>query len=225
MTIVTAFMQRDRAYILTDMAMTNEDDGRLSMIDSKFVVGSSFPWGIAVSGNLNPHALVRQLERLNPRNPRSLVRSMTTALEQMTEDAIREGNRRPSCALWAAMWSARSKRPVIACMDNNGDQFAPLVPPFTFVEPEWIMSGVGTPETMMGRPVNLCDPASFDPAADGIALIQAQRIANVWQTAAGPCYRIGGGAQLLTASRQGVAIETIHTWPDKVGFPINPSFS
>jgi hypothetical protein len=216
MTIITAFRQGNKAYLLTDKAWVR-DNGEVHWIDSKFLVGGAFPWGVAFTGSILPQALVRAITPHAPRNARMLVDTLVAALRTVTAEADAEGNKGASCGLYSIMWSARTKQPAIICVDNDGASFGEHTDPFRPFEVDWIMGGVGDPSSLLGRPVNMTDPTSFDPKVDGVALMKAQREVNFWPTPLGPRKKVGGGVQLMSLSRRSTQYEDLHTWPDVVG--------
>jgi len=69
-------------------------------------------------------------------------------------------------------------------------------------------------------------PDSFDAEIDGLAIMEVLRrealpLGDAHDASFGHC--VGGYVELATVARTGVAIRTIHKWPDEIGKPISPS--
>lgn len=69
-------------------------------------------------------------------------------------------------------------------------------------------------------------PDSFDAEIDGVAIMELMRaeappLGDAQEGFFGHC--VGGYVELATVTRTGVAIRTIHEWPDEIGKPISPS--
>lgn len=66
------------------------------------------------------------------------------------------------------------------------------------------------------------DIDGFDPERDGLLLIQAQRLTPVIDGAFQVQYLVGGSAELVTLSAQGVSRKILCEWPDECGQLITP---
>lgn len=79
---------------------------------------------------------------------------------------------------------------------------------------------------MLGREVDLFDPASFNPATDGVTLTEDIRSRpadpELWGGRTDH-YGVGGHVELVTASAAGLSSRLLKTWPeDRVGRRIRP---
>ena len=218
MTAINLAVQGKRAYLMADRAATRVD-GSLTWIDSKIIAGQAFPFALAVTGHMNPHALTRHLNQRGPRNPRALLAAIADSMPVMIEDAKAEGVPNPQFCVQGIVWSARTKQPgAFVVSDGRWHQFPAFEPRYV----TWAATEVDHPSKALGRPVDMDDPASFDPRTDGVALMEWQR-RNITFDVMGTGRRvpaIGGGIELATIDRNGLTVEQIHTWPDEVGKPI-----
>lgn len=69
------------------------------------------------------------------------------------------------------------------------------------------------------------NPDAFDARTDGLAVMELLRRERVpsdgdCNASAGHC--VGGYVEHATVTRHGVAVRTIHHWPDEIGRPITP---
>lgn len=183
----------DRAYVAHDESAT------VQWIDSKIIVGKTFPFAIAISGTFSPHAVTRHLERLGPRNPRALCAALLDATHAMEAEAIAEGvePQQSSFCCFAAVWSARTKAAGVFAI-GNGKGFGGRIPAYQACQLDWSMGSAGQPSDALGRDVDMSDPASFDVRRDGVAMMEWQRRNEIFDYGHGPAYGIGGGIDLVT---------------------------
>lgn len=220
MTVVNAIRQGRAAYLITDMAVTDQATGKLLCVDSKFIVGHNFPWGLAPMGNACPHAILQEISRLAPRDARAMVNCLPTVMNALAARAAAANFKAFKCGLFLAMWSKQDNAPTIAIIDSDGSIFGQFIPPRTVATINYHVSGGGaegiSSEEIAMRWPDLTDPAQFDVDRDGTALVAMQRARLQWSPAAGAAlaHRAGGGVQVLRAGKRGVSFKTIHTWPE-----------
>jgi hypothetical protein len=122
---------------------------------------------------------------------------------------------RPQFDMAIAGWSERRDQPELYFWTNDAE--GPVEPrrlidqPFVCVGPEYdaeqlTAAGWSKPET----------EADFDAPNDGLAILQAMRLAP------GPVV-VGGFVELATVTRDWVRREVFRVWPDWVGRPIAPT--
>lgn len=217
MTIHNAFVQNQTAYLLSDMAWINPD-GTLLDVGAKHIQGGPFPYFIGFSGNANPVAIARRMEKRLPADIHSLAESMAETLYASTHDP--ENEYELDCGMTAIAYSEDYQTGVILLVDNNGAHFHRK--PFEVFDTTLIIPGGQTCDTIFGKPTDPQRADQFDPVQDGITLMEAQRKHERFENYGEPHCRIGGGIMLCTASKDGLAMGQIHEWPDKVGEPIVP---
>jgi hypothetical protein len=129
-----------------------------------------------------------------------------------------EGVTNPPLALTLAVWDARLRCTRCFMVESDGTALASLgVAPFTATELDFAATGRGITE-LLGRAVDPTKPGSFDPDADGEALMEAQRRELRWTGSAGQQIAcIGGELEQAVVSKSGVQVFSLQTWPDSVG--------
>jgi hypothetical protein len=207
------------------MACTDCATGRVIWVDSKFIKGvEPFPWGAAITGNINPHAVLAAIERHNPVTPTAMFEEMPAILSTVAGMAAAEGLMSPQCAIAMAVYSRRKKRVAVMACDMDGSVYGHMMPPMTSFSTWGIFAGAASPADILGREVDPLDPTSFDPERDGVELVSVQRRRTAWAPRPGDAiaHRIGGGVQLMRVNKRGVSIKTLHTWDeDRPGELIN----
>jgi hypothetical protein len=229
MTVINACIQGRAAYLITDMAWTDQDTGIVEHITSKFIVGHDFHWGLAATGNASYAAILYQISVHEPRNAAQMLECLPKVIATLAEEAKRIGFTTFKCALTVAMWSKKDRQPVIAVIDADGSVFDMIEPMTVACVGSYIagggMEGFG-PEDVKRRWPDIKDAALFDVERDGVALVAEQRSTFKWAhvDGAAAAHRAGGGVQLMRVGKRGVTIKTLHTWPeDRVGHLICPS--
>jgi hypothetical protein len=111
-------------------------------------------------------------------------------------------------------------------IDNDGSVLNGLGAPFEAVEVDWMAysrDGLDA-EALLGRPVDMTDPRSFDPDTDGLALMEGQRQLFRWgpNSTSPKCCRIGGGLEQAIVTKRSVQLYALHDWGDRVGEQIGP---
>ncbi len=220
MTAINCIPQGKRGYLYTDTAHTHAQTGAVLFLGPKMLIGRGFPWVIGIAGYTS--ALGHLMTVMNddpPRNVSGMVRATPAILERTLELSADQPGIAQSLGLTILAWDARKGCARAFLIDNDGSVTGGLgVAPFEAVEVDWSVTG-GDPAHVLGRPVNVRDRRSFDPHADGIALMEGQRREMRWgpTPSAAQCPRIGGEIQLATVTRDGVEHSILHQWPDRVG--------
>jgi hypothetical protein len=191
-------------------------------LQSKLLIGTNFPWALASSGqSLAPTALAAAVDRAMPRNVATFVKAMPAILQECIAALEAEGITNPPLALTLAVWDARLRCTRCFMIESDGTALASLgVAPFTATELDFTATGRGIGE-LLGRDLDPTKPGSFDPDADGQALMEAQRRELRWTGSAGrqiAC--IGGELEQAVVSRAGVEVYSLIRWSDSVGQPI-----
>lgn len=217
MTVINGCIQGKRAYIITDTAWLAED-GSVVALGSKFIKGTAFPFLIALTGNANPFTLLQEIEEGRPRNGGELLEVLTGALRRRSaaEPGLDAG-------MMVATWNKREGRPMLHLLSNSESHWPGLNTAFNPFGIETIIGGPQETGELLGRPVDLRDPLSFDPHKDGAILVDEQRNRNRFEHLGKPAYRIGGSVEVGTLGRRGARIDRVHEWPeDRIGEFILP---
>jgi hypothetical protein len=222
MTAVNCVLQGKRAYLYADTAHTSLKTGLVVGLRSKLLIGTNFPWALASSGqSLSPTALAAAVDRAMPRNVATFVKALPSILEEGIAVLETEGVTNPPLALTLAVWDARLRCTRCFMVESDGTALTSLgVAPFTATELDYTATGRGIGE-LLGRDVDPMKPGSFDPDADGQALMEAQRRELRWAGAAGQQIAcIGGELEQAVVGKAGVEVYSLFAWPDRVGFTI-----
>ncbi|GGC23016.1 hypothetical protein GCM10011371_08380 [Novosphingobium marinum] len=232
MTVINSFVQGDRAYLLTDTAWLESGSGKLLMSHSKIIEGGAFPWALALTGDAHLYIVRALIEERRPRSAREFVETLPATIAEV-RDAVRDPTFTMGVRL--AAWCEDTGKARIFHLDTDADRCAFLgIDPWEVCEifafaplstdhanpVDRITAEVGKDIT----PEVLTDPGRFDPEADGLRLIEAQRRHLRFPVKGSePVAVIGGSAQLTCVSREGVASKILRIWGgDEVGEVLRP---
>lgn len=218
MSVINSVVQGKKAYLFADRAIT-DGDGILIGTFSKFIKGANFPWAMTYSGHqIDQNEIVTRLSAHPCETPRKLAAALMSVLREMSV-------RTPDMSIGAhlAAWSSKLGRAALMLVANDSLHFPGLLPPFEIGEATHLIQGTRPAAEIMGREIDFCDPQSFNPLADGVTLMQAQRQTERFERSyETPAYRIGGGCEVAIVGRRGVQFRTLWEWPDKLGELIDP---
>lgn len=227
MTLIQAMIQRKASagYLLADMAATVDggaDDGCLAYIGPKMFICGGGSGVIAATGSVHYPALELALVRYQKKGLPFLKSLPDIALDMLRH--INQDSKVAACGLLAMVWDRQYNQALFAGLATDGECLGEHFPgPMAITMADAVCFGGTAPETVLGRPIDVCNPASFDPRVDGVTMFDAIRRVERFEEYGTPAFRIGGGVQLATVTAKGAKIETIHTWAeDKVGQRIQP---
>lgn len=211
MTAINAFMGAGVAHLSADTAVWGPD-GRVIRFMSKLVQCAAAASVVAGSGIFMQDLLEARIRRA--RSLRELhdiaSRFAKTNKERVTgESAWAEWVNRCAITLVGASWF--EGEPAIWVINGDLGDFEPRRVGALRVSPlvDW--------SEAIGRPVTTGDDvAALNPQSAARAIMAAQR-KQTHDTGAGPLHCVGGSCELATVSADGIAIETLHTWPDRLG--------
>jgi hypothetical protein len=201
----------DAVRLVTDRAWQHKD-GRLMKVQPKLMTCERLLTAIAFSGRQNSGSAAIVANWLDDRSGQAEVLAGAGEVSRLicddmtVFDAVVESRGRPamprSFTLFVALWSLERGRP----------------------EAYRIKTRLGVAGALQGigsyhwPPVDhSLLPRRFDRVA-ARALIEAQRRVKL----TGGKYYVGGGADLTTITKDGIATETLCTWPDRIGALITP---
>lgn len=234
MTALNMFVQpKTRAgYIIADTAVTDLEGRYIENVGKVAINTGRFPFAIGISGNVHPVTVATAIGNANVTSFKQLVKHLPAIMSAAIRDSASvKGVEAAALAilLKGVAWDFKRKRPIgFVCATD--ERLLEGAEPFTFYETDWNITrcdGSATAAEMMGREVDLCDPASFDPTEDGRKLIihQYQQGASVLLPGleASTPFRIGGGADMVEVTKKGVNVWGIHDFGDTIGYPIAPA--
>lgn len=220
-------------YIISDTAITSPE-GVLLRTMGKVMFGTArFPWALGITGNVAPEVLHRAIGEANPLTLKQLCKRLPSALRRaVTETAAMQ--RIPIAAVYCQVkgvaWDFAKNRPQGFTMQSDETQVlgAGTMEPFVWYDLPWMMGTHETAADLLGRPVDLIDPASFDADSDSMALVTAQRrrpAINVTPGAVPGFCRIGGEIHLTEVRKTGVYLYAVGQFPDPLGELIDPALN
>lgn len=227
MTALNMFVQPLACWLLNDTAVYDEH-GTILSLASKTVTVPGLPIAMASSGSQCGAELQDSLSQLAPRSVDAVLEALPGVLSAMlfADRAAYPDDKGLGYFLHVATWCANRRQPRGYVIGTDQRAFGPAIEPWNVVEVDHSTSGgfegakdddaPVTPESALGRPVDLCDPSSFNPRLHGLPLIEAQR-SRRWRDGGALAYRIGGQAVLTRVSRRGVERTVLREWPDRVG--------
>ncbi len=233
MTIINSFVQADHAYLLTDTAWLHNQTGRVLYNESKLIKGEAFPWVIAPTGDAYVAELVMQFNLRMPQSAKDIVEALPDILRE-----IRSYYDDPTFTMGVrlAAWCQHTERVRIFHIDTDPGRCAFFdIEPYEVVEAFCIVPLSCDPVKPLDHitpelgidisPEAMMNSARFDARRDGLRLIDAQRrhFRNPVKGGTEAIPVIGGRAELACVTRDGVTIETLHTWAyDRVGEVLAP---
>lgn len=220
--------------IISDSAVTNPD-GTLQRIAGKVVYSvSGLPWALGVTGNVMAEVLFAPMSKASPRTLKQLFKRLPEVMRRAIAITA-EAQRKPASELFLMVkgmaWDFKRNRPVGFTAQSNAGRVLLAtgrdmeMAPFGVYEMPWMLGTHEPADLLLGRPVDLLDPASFDPEHDGLALVTQHRLRGVIDLTPGcePGHcRIGGEVHLTEVRKTGVQIFEIGRFPDRIGRPIDP---
>lgn len=218
MTAIFAFTQPAAAYLITDGALY-DPNGIVVSLCSKTLIAEWMRLAIAPSGRCTSVDLGRELTALGATTDQAaLMAAMPLALERIRAQNVHFGTPEADMQVHVALWSDRADQPQIWMMATNRPPSWGPYQPKTWISVAHMIGCDAAPTDILGRSVDLSNPADFDPADDGGTLIDHYR-RTPWPDGR---FYVGGRAELVTVTRDGVEQRNIREWPDRVGSLIRP---
>ncbi|MBI1182112.1 MAG: hypothetical protein GC201_16330 [Alphaproteobacteria bacterium] len=225
MSSVNGIVQPQAAILLTDGAHTARD-GRLMAVGIKVAIFDELRLAVAWNGRGVVHFIEEGLA--GARTQREALDALPAVLRDMvarnrrelpegaTEDEI-------GVRLLAALWSDEADEPRLWAVEPDQVRLGPGYRPYSLVR---MRAMLDTPTDRLpdifGRAVDPADPESFDPARDGLTLLEAQRRDPWGFPGEDARYCAGGFAHITTVARDGISERVLRTWPDRIGAMIDP---
>ncbi|PZO86943.1 MAG: hypothetical protein DI623_15645 [Sphingomonas sanxanigenens] len=220
-------------YVIADGAHTSPD-GRLVEISPKLLYGAKrLPWAMGLTGNLHPRHMLEEIGKEQLASFKQFRKCLPNVMRralQRVADTVNGDHCAPSIGIKGVIWDFARKRPIGFVIHSDPAEFAPGTEAFTWYETAWSITAADGADTVadhLGRAADLTDPGSFDPFADGLALVAAQRERGVTPTS--PAldrsirHRIGGDIDCAEVTKRGVLVWQIGSFKDRLGEIIDPS--
>jgi hypothetical protein len=218
MTAANLIVGRAAAYLVADCASYDED-GRVVALGRKVRVNDTIRMAISDQSWHMPGRAHRRLDRwlAEQGDQGEALAALPALLDKlmgmMAEDAPAAARHEPILQLYVATWSLARRRPECFVMTSSADGTLP-----TRVVPGRLHPCV----EYVSPPVpGFSSGPKFDPYADGLRLVEAQRAV----LGDDGFHVVGGGAHLATVDADGARLELLCTWPDCIGRRIDPQRS
>lgn len=233
MTALNVWRQQDAAYLLTDTAWYDEEDGaRVLAFGPKVIDLQIAPVALAFCGSgVSNDLILEYLERNDPGldadRAIALLPDLLRFLIARADDAYPGANHRIGAG--AAIFSYARNQPEAWRCDSTdewlGRGYTPFLP--VRVAEAFNSRSLGGENyglhKLLGRDVDPTDPHQFDARRDGLAVIEAQRQIPVQSgRLTEPACIVGGAAILAEVSAAGIKYDVLTTWPDQIGEVIDP---
>ncbi len=212
------FPQRDAVHLLSDGGGFDLD-GRLLCISSKVATFPEFSMAVGYQGRCNPHFIWNAMAAVAPTSEQEAFRALPEILSGIVKRNRAEGSPEPDVLLMAATWHAKLGSAAwlfSSKTENMPAGYQPCEP----LRLRAYLDAVGDPATILGRAPDLTDPTDFDPATDGLRLMEAARHTpddkgrNI----------VAGFAEIVSISAAGLTRRTLAEWKgDQVGALVNPA--
>jgi hypothetical protein len=223
MSALNGIVQPGAVYLLTDGA-TYRWNGVVRDIGPKVITLEAAQMAIGWSGCGVRANLEKAIKRSGARSRAEVM----AVLPWIVRDHVgRNIAREPECnpadlglSLLIALWN---NGPELYALHSDQVVIGPNLPAFRPIKMQAYLDIEPTVATsIFGRQVNPLDPASFDAAVDGLAVIEHQRRQPFEDANGDRRFMVGGFAQLTTVSAAGIETRVLREWPDKVGRKIEP---
>lgn len=218
-------------YIVSDCAVLDCRGVYREAVSKVAISTGRFPFAIGVTGNVHPHDFVHAAGAANVKTIKQLMKRLPAIVADALDRArARNSDLDPALALKGVAWDFAANAPSGFIISSTADML-PGAEPFVVYDTPWninIHRNAATMADMLGEGIDISDPDQFDPAIDGLRLIESQRENGT------PCMlpgmeavtdTIGGGAQLYKVTKHGVTAELLRDWNDEIGKPLTPSIA
>lgn len=221
-TAINLVVQRDRAHLLTDGAQYDHA-GRVRTLCSKTLIAEEIRLAVAPSGRLNSVELRDGLVAAGANSQAEVMAALprivaTVRAKNAADLPAHEGGGDNDAQLFVVLWSDARDEPQGWMLSTNCLPHWGPYRPLTWVAVDAMIGTLEPADQALGRAVTLADPSSFDAARDGLTILEHQR-RTPWPDG---IHYVGGHAELVTVTRDGVEQRRLREWPDTVGQLIQP---
>jgi hypothetical protein len=226
MTAYFVIARSDGAHIISDGAAVDEE-GVLTGIVSKAALFPRFNLAVVVNGSQSQSEIVDAMEDAQPASLDDALQALPGIAYQIVGSNKQAGIRHPHVSLFAACWHPTSGAAAWA-VRTDATVKAWGIQPGQLTRIKGSFDAVGDPAPALGRSVDVLDPASFDLARDGVALMEhCRRLPadpTLWDGRTDH-FGIGGTVELTTCGPGGITRRELHRWPaDVIGQRIRPAY-
>lgn len=215
-----------KGFLISDTACT-DTEGRLETTCGKVIFGGGrLPWAMGVSGNVDPLTVAQVAGEETALSLKQLFKRLPAVMRRALDTGTPPSGTIAHLLFIGAVWSMKQNRPVGFMMSSHEHLGLPGQRPFEVYLVNALWLGGGKASDWVGRDVDVKDPASFDPAIDGLTMVRAQRAASIACPVPGMAQvptRIGGEIILTEVTKGGVKNWAIHDFGDPIGMRIDPA--
>lgn len=231
MTAINGVVQGKRVYLYGDTAWLNCRDGTVAGFGTKIFAGSRFPWAIGLTwtAGVPTDAVYGVQEIAHVPNVAGLIAGIPGVLQAYLRRSQASGVENAGMRVLVGCWDSRKQKARLFFASSMLDGTEAFGPTGEVTEVRSFFASPRTAEDLLGRSVDPSDPSSFDPDADGLAMMQAQRADRIVPaisgaiTGAKDVCGVGGECEQVIITRRGVKCFSLHTWPDQLGELIDPT--
>ncbi|MEV5020727.1 hypothetical protein MRBLMA1_000525 [Sphingobium sp. LMA1-1-1.1] len=213
--------QAKAAFVLTDTAYFDVLTGAVKAFGPKvhgIVIGEAAYVAVATSGRLFLHHVRPHLEAIRASTLREFLAAMPDAFRAGEADSLAEGGG-GSCAAVIAAFDRAAGRAYGWGIGNNTMAFRAR--PYSLVPTRKYLTGFDEEKYPALADTEFGDPKCWNPAAQGVELLEAQRADDFDLSLGFSAPAVGGQAVLTRVDRDGINHTTLKAWPDRVGRPID----
>lgn len=210
MTLVNLIVQPQYAYLVTDSAVYDGDDGTVRGLLSKSTANPELRFAYAIVGKFRDRQrLDREIASRSDRTSDDLLNE----LPELFRDCVAGSKLRGS--LVYAGYSSKRRRAFGGVIAAEGQGIAP----YELVPCDYVLH----PPIKNFDPSGLTLPGSFYPFSDSMGLVECQRHCRAFGTAADRLfYGVGGDIEVVSVGAAGILRATIGSLPVTVGERIDP---
>ena len=211
------------AFILSDTAVTGNQDGVVISFIPKVIglsLGVDAFVAVGTTGSLSVPYLTPHLKEISAATLPDFLEAFPQAFRAAERDMLAGGGQ-GSIAAVLAVFDRRAGRASGYVIGNDHRLFPPSCRPHQLNRAKKHLTDLDPDRHLNMIQTDHCNPAAWQPARDGAALLEAQR-SDPFQFAPDVYGSgIGGEAVLTRVDGNGISHVTLKAWPDRVGRPIN----
>ena len=229
MSLANIVIQGTAGHLMSDSGWFNRD-GTIARLMPKVL---TFPeYRLAITGRGQHDILAGMLQEIRhfaARHGSATGRDVIGSFSELYAAAcmvqgVPSRGRENACDVQLVWYDAERQRATGGLIANIVDDH-PGLSPFMLQPVLCSFTGDIDPDSPLGAPADVTNPAAFDVRCDGRKVAARQR-ARPWALPGYPeAYYVAGAVHLATVSADGVRVEVLCEWPDKVGERINPELA
>lgn len=216
MSVANIIVQGDRAHLLSDSGFWH-DDGRLASLQPKVIELPKLRAAISTRGYVWASELQAEIEHAAPRTIAALLAKLPECVIAAEAAYCRDQSEREKSSVYMVYYDPIRQRCAGAFLTTRADILPTGYSRYTVIPVTDCFAPGCNAREVLGRDVDVRNPASFDPIGDGLQLVAAQRRDPIAVAALSGSGAAAGDIRLTTVSAAGVSTRVIGGWPDVVG--------